>query len=90
MSTLSRLISFFLLCCFPVGAMAQETGGPVQVGVGVVCDTAQQLERFIALNINDGSAPDVAVNVINTEAESDHARRSPGRPAQSAAAPTVG
>jgi hypothetical protein len=56
-----------------VGATAQEAESSVQVGVGVICDTPQQLERFIALNVKDGSAAEVAVDTVNIEARDDHA-----------------
>jgi hypothetical protein len=52
------------LICFP--AKAQEQA-PV-VGRGVVCDTAEQMERFIALRGNGNDAV-VALQTVNEEAQ---------------------
>jgi hypothetical protein len=69
-----RLAGFVLAGCFPLGAMSQPAEEPVevQVGVGVVCDTAQQVERFVALH-TEGSKPQTAIERVNAEAHSDRA-----------------
>ena len=67
MSVLLRIASLLLLCCFPVGAMAQSNEAGVEIGVGIVCNTAQQIERFVALQTG-GSEAHTAVQLINGEA----------------------
>lgn len=63
----ARVVLWALLLCFPVGANAEEEGNkPTEVGVGVVCDSAQQVERYLALYIG-GSSSQSAVELVNTE-----------------------
>jgi hypothetical protein len=50
----------------------QKPTGDVHVGQGVVCDTAQQVERFTAL-IGEAQDIEQAVNTVNTEAENPRA-----------------
>ncbi len=38
----------------------------MDVGGGVICDTAQQIERFVALQ-SDGKETDVALKAVNDE-----------------------
>lgn len=68
--------------CISTGAVAQtasqndlsrsiETGSPA-VGVGVICDTAAQVERLIALR-GEGTAPEHAIVLVNTEASNPQA-----------------
>jgi hypothetical protein len=60
-----------ILSCLP--AQAQE-GLPAQarekieIGQGVICDTAQQVERYVALRGN-GAETNVALRTVNDEAE---------------------
>jgi hypothetical protein len=65
--TLSYLIHFMLLsvllCC---SARAQN----VEVGIGIVCDTQRQMERFVALFDGDTEA---AVNAVNAEEDDPNA-----------------
>ena len=67
-----RLACFLLLCCFPVGAISQQSDRSVEVGVGVVCDTAQQMGRFVALHTT-GSEAEVAIRLVNSEAHDSRA-----------------
>jgi hypothetical protein len=59
--TLSYIIHVALLSVLLCGsARAQK----VEVGIGVVCDTQRQMERFVALFESDAEA---AVNAVNAE-----------------------
>ena len=49
----------FVLSCLP--ARAEE------IGRGVLCDTAEQVQHFVALR-NEGMAPQAALHVVNDEA----------------------
>jgi hypothetical protein len=40
----------------------------MDVGGGVICDTAQQIERFVALQ-SDGRETDVALQTVNDEVQ---------------------
>jgi len=60
-----------MLACFPaqaqesLPAQAQEK---IEIGQGVICDTAQQVERYVALRGN-GAETNVALRTVNGEAE---------------------
>jgi len=65
--TLSYIIHVTLLSvllCVP--ARAQN----VEVGIGIVCDTQRQMERFVALFESDAEA---AVNAVNAEEDDPNA-----------------
>jgi hypothetical protein len=57
-----------LLC--GAGAGAQESGkdnaNSATIGIGLICNTAQQVERYLAL-YKDGASAQKAMNVVNTE-----------------------
>src|ERR1043166_4311323 len=72
MNVVGRLVSFLLFCCFPLGAVAEPSDKPAEVGVGIVCDTALQVERFVALSTG-GKAPEAAVELVNLEANNRQA-----------------
>ena len=58
------------LFCLPSNAQEQTSKVPeqtVDVGRGVLCDTAQQMERFVALRDN-GKEADAALQTVNEEA----------------------
>lgn len=55
-----------------IAAEGLKPAGDVHVGQGVVCDTAQQIERFTAL-VGGSKDVEVAVNTVNTEAENPQA-----------------
>ncbi|MCK9914496.1 hypothetical protein MXD81_35600 [Microbacteriaceae bacterium K1510] len=46
--------------------------GDAAVGVGMICNTSQQAERFVALRA-EGSEPDKAMAAVNKEARDPHA-----------------
>jgi hypothetical protein len=60
-----------MLACFPaqaqesLPAQAQEK---IEIGQGVICDTAQQVERYVALRGN-GTETNVALRTVNGAAE---------------------
>jgi hypothetical protein len=53
-----------LMICFASPSARAEA---VQVGRGVMCDTIDQVKRFVALR-SDGKEPQVALNAINKDA----------------------
>lgn len=60
-----------------LSGMARADAAPVAdhdtaVGVGMICNTSQQAERFVALRAQ-GSAPDKAMAAVNDEAKDPHA-----------------
>jgi hypothetical protein len=60
--------TFFLaLCRGP--SLARPTDDNAEVGHGLVCDTAKQLERFVVL-LNEGNDTLSAIHSINKEGES--------------------
>jgi hypothetical protein len=59
-----------MLSCLP--AMAEESLPPtapqkIEIGRGVICDTLQQVERYVALRGN-GKETNVALEAVNEEA----------------------
>jgi hypothetical protein len=74
MDLLLRLAFFLMLICFPAAAIAQEPGrdSSTEIGTGIVCDSAQQIERYVALKA-EGARPDQAIQLVNAEAKSPHA-----------------
>jgi hypothetical protein len=74
MDLLLRLAFVFVLFCFPAGAIAQ-TAKPdttAAIGAGVVCDSAQQIERYFALKA-EGAESEQAVRLVNTEVNNPEA-----------------
>ena len=59
-----RISLLLLLSCFP--ARAQDQG--LEVGRGVMCDTFEQVKRFVALR-SDGKERDIALLIVNGEAK---------------------
>src|SRR5882762_6129087 len=62
-----------MLSC--LGAKAQEgvppkDQGKVEIGQGVICDTLEQVERYVALRGN-GTETDVALQTVNKESHVD-------------------
>jgi hypothetical protein len=53
-----------VMLCFSVPARAAEDASADDVGVGVVCDTAKQVERLVGA-INGGKELEDAVQVVN-------------------------
>jgi hypothetical protein len=68
-----RLMLALVLVCFCWGAVAQEQKTNVQLGVGIICDTAQQVERYLVTISNGTASPQDALQVVNTEARNPNA-----------------
>lgn len=76
MRTLSRVVMWSLLLCFPLGAGAAEPTKPadksVEVGVGLICNSEQQVQRYLSLHVKDAE-PESAIQAVNTEARDPNA-----------------
>lgn len=72
MKMLARVAMWGLVFCFPLGAIAQERTLPLEVGVGLICNSEAQVERFLALHIADRE-PDAAIKLVNDEAKDPNA-----------------
>jgi hypothetical protein len=73
MDLLLRLAFVLVLFCFPAAAIAQDPEhDSTQVGAGIVCDSAQQIERYVALK-SGGAPPEQAVRLVNAEANNPEA-----------------
>jgi hypothetical protein len=74
MDLLLRLAFVLVLVCFPAGAIAQEPepDSSTEIGTGIVCDSARQIERYVALKA-EGARPEQAIQLVNAEAKSPHA-----------------
>ena len=63
------LVAILLIVCFGNGANAQTDGTALKAGIGVICNSAEQIERFLTLiNKDDGSTAE-AIQTINIEVE---------------------
>jgi hypothetical protein len=67
MRVLTRVLLWGFVFCFPVGPHARETSESPEVGVGLVCNSAQQVERFLTLHHDGHQSPESAVQVVNQE-----------------------
>lgn len=72
MNALTRVALWALLICFPVGANAQERKQSLEVGVGLICNSEAQVERYLALHVAD-QPPDAAIQLVNAEAQDPNA-----------------
>ena len=73
MSLLSRVVMWGLLFCFPVGANALEPDkNSIEVGVGLVCNSEQQVQRYLSLHAQD-RAPETTLKLVNTESQDPNA-----------------
>lgn len=72
MKILTRVLLWGFVFCFPVGANATEPHKSLEVGAGLVCNSAEQVERYLALHA-DNQPPDAAIHVVNTEAHDNNA-----------------
>jgi hypothetical protein len=74
MRLVTRAVMWGLLFCFPVGANALEQTRPaeqsVEVGVGLICNSEQQVERYLSLQ---DQPPEKAIQLVNTEASDPNA-----------------
>jgi hypothetical protein len=60
-------IAAILFCATPLAAQPGRGAEAINVGRGVICNTPEQAQRFVALR-NNGSATVQALQVINREA----------------------
>lgn len=76
MKMLSRAVMWSLLLCFPLGANALEKptdkDKPVEVGIGLICNSEQQVQRYLSLHVKDAE-PDTAIQTVNIEAKDPNA-----------------
>ena len=72
MKVLTRVLLWGFLFCFPVGANAQGTPSP-EIGAGLVCNSAQQVERYLTLYTASKQSPEAAIHAVNTEAQDANA-----------------
>jgi hypothetical protein len=76
MRLVTRAVMWGLLFCFPVGANALEQPKPgdpsVEVGIGLICNSEQQVQRYLSLHVKDQS-PEAAIQRVNTEASDPNA-----------------
>lgn len=70
MHALLRAGLFLLFFCFCAGAVAKDE--KVQVGVGVVCDTSEQVEHYLTLS-RSNTSPETALQIINSESKGSFA-----------------
>jgi hypothetical protein len=66
MSLLARVAMWGLLFCFPVGANAVEADQRFEVGMGVICNSEAQVQRFLALQGADQPL-DAVIQLVNDE-----------------------
>jgi len=60
-------IGAILSCATPLAAQSGRGAEPINVGHGVICNTPEQAQRFVALR-NGGSETVHALQIINREA----------------------
>src|SRR5262249_6259123 len=70
---MNRLVSTAVaLVCLTGSALAEEPqaktdeGPKTEVAIGLICDTAQQVERYVRL-YKDGASAETAMNAVNKE-----------------------
>ena len=70
---MNRLVSTAVaLLCLTGSALAEEPkaktdeGPKTEVAIGLICDTAQQVERYVRL-YKDGASAEAAMNAVNKE-----------------------
>ena len=66
MSILARVVLWALLFCFPVAANAQQPS--LEMGVGLICNSEEQVQRYLALHKPD-QPPASALQLVNDEAQ---------------------
>jgi hypothetical protein len=74
MKLLSRAVMWSLLLCFPLGANAIEkpADNPVEVGIGLICNSEQQVQRYLSLHVKH-EEPESAIQTVNIEAKDPNA-----------------
>jgi len=72
---MNRLLGAALgLLCLGSAAIAQETEQKTLVAVGLICDTAQQVGRYVNL-YTEGASAETAMQVVNKEENNPRACR---------------
>lgn len=66
-----RSALFVLLLCLPARA-AEQAEAQADIGLGLICDTTEQIDRFVALR-NNGRTTQGAVQSVNDEAHNPQA-----------------
>jgi hypothetical protein len=66
MNVLARAMLWALLLCFPVGANAVEAAPSLEVGIGLICNSEAQVQRFLALQ-GTKQPLETAIQLINDE-----------------------
>jgi len=64
MKLLSRAVMWGLLFCFPVAANSAEP--TLEVGMGLICNSEAQVQRYLSLH-GANQSPDAAIQLVNTE-----------------------
>jgi hypothetical protein len=80
MNVLTRVMIWGLLFCFPVAANADEQSRSqadrhrqsLEVGIGLICNSEAQVERYLALHVEDES-PEAAIKTVNAEVQDPNA-----------------
>jgi hypothetical protein len=80
MNLLTRVVIWGLLFCFPVAANADERSRShadqqqkaIELGVGLICNSEAQVERYLALHVKDES-PAEAIKAVNAEVQDPNA-----------------
>ena len=79
MGSLLRVACAVAIAAAATGAMAKDrhqgrelARADVKHGVGIICDSAQQVERYLRLSNGDASLED-AVHMVNTESKNPRA-----------------
>ena len=73
---MNRLLgaAFAVLCLGGVAAVAQEGEKKILVAVGLICETPQQVGRYVSL-YKEGATADTAMQVVNREENNPRACR---------------
>jgi len=63
-----RLVSIVILTllCGPIAAKSQQIENAQQLGVGVICDTAEQMNHYLRVH-SGGLSPEAAIKAVNKE-----------------------
>jgi hypothetical protein len=69
MTLFVRLIFILMLIGFGSAAAAQDREVKLQLGVGVICNSPEQIERYLVLIQGDDSSSTQALHTVNHEAE---------------------
>ena len=73
MTMLGRVLLWGLVSCFAAGANAQPADPSLEVGAGLVCNSVQQVERYLAHYTKGDQSPDAAVQAVNVESHDANA-----------------